>query len=47
MTTTKEIFQAFLQLAEEILPEAQNVPEPPTATLSLLALAGLAARRRK
>lgn len=47
MTTTKEIFQAFLHLAEEILPEAQNVPELDTATLSLLALAGLAARRRR
>lgn len=36
-----------LQLRVQVLPETQNVPEPTTATLSLLALAGLAARRRR
>mgnify|MGYP003287164492 CR=1 FL=1 len=36
-----------LQLAVQLLPESGNVPEPATATLSLLALAGMAARRRR
>lgn len=36
-----------LQLAIQLLPESGNIPEPATATLSLLALAGLAARRRR
>ncbi len=34
-------------LAAEVLPGSDNVPEPTTATLSLLALAGLAMRRRR
>ncbi len=32
---------------EAVYPASDNVPEPTTATLSLLALAGLAARRRR
>lgn len=37
-----------LALGQSMLPEIDgNVPEPTTATLSLLALAGLAARRRR
>ena len=34
-------------LAAEVTPSSGNIPEPTTATLSLLALAGLAARRRR
>ena len=33
--------------AAEVTPSSGNIPEPTTATLSLLALAGLAARRRR
>ncbi len=38
---------AFAQYAPAITIVAKSVPEPTTATLSLLALAGLAARRRR
>ena len=41
---TAEITAAIQQLKN---PSSPNVPEPTTATLSLLALAGLAARRRR
>ncbi len=36
-----------VSVSANIIPASPNVPEPTTATLSLLALAGLAARRRR
>ena len=45
--TTQEFSNMSLSIAKVATPPSDNVPEPTTATLSLLALAGLAARRRR
>ncbi len=44
---TKSDFATVLTISEEAHSAAKLVPEPTTATLSLLALAGLASRRRR
>ena len=46
-TSTMHYSLVYSAQAQTLTMQASNVPEPTTATLSLLALMGLAARRRR